>query len=77
LYEDDNRLPQKGERVDSINYYAKYLTILNEKVQEKQDEMLILARVGDSRRRASEWITHSLGLNLDKVSERNSMYVFP
>lgn len=62
LFENDPRLPQRGERVDSIQYYTKYLAILNEKVAEKQQDKMLLARKGDNSRRASEWISNSLGL---------------
>jgi hypothetical protein len=62
LLETDPRLPQRGEKVDSIQYYTKYLEILNEKVSETQQAKMILARKGDNIRRASEWITNSLGL---------------
>ncbi|KAI2511217.1 Cytosolic domain of 10TM putative phosphate transporter [Fragilaria crotonensis] len=62
LLEDDPRLPPRGEKVDSIQYYTKYLTILNENVAEKQREKMKLASTGENSRRASEWISHSLGL---------------
>lgn len=62
LLEDDPRLPPRGEKVDSIQYYTKYLTILNENVAKLQREKMKLASAGESSRRASEWISHSLGL---------------
>jgi hypothetical protein len=69
LYDSDPRLPQNGERVDSINYYTKYLQILNERVAEGQQDKMRLAQKGDTSRRASEWITHSLGITGNSQSE--------
>lgn len=68
LLDQDARLPSRGERVDSINYYTKYLQILNERVAEKQQDKMTLARKGDNSRRASEWISHSLGLSQQDVT---------
>ena len=62
LLENDPRLPPRGETVDSIQYYAKYLTILNENVADLQREKMKLASAGETSRRASEWISNSLGL---------------
>jgi hypothetical protein len=62
LMEQDPRLQQTGEKVDSIQYYTKYLVILNEKVAEMQQDKITLAKKGDNSRRASEWISTSLGM---------------
>lgn len=71
LYEDDPRLPTSGERTDSINYYTKYLDILNQKISEIQKEKMMLANRGEfiQSRKASEWISHSLGITHNTVDE--------
>lgn len=71
LYEDDPRLPQSGERTDSINYYTKYLEILNGKILEIQEEKMLLASRGEfiQTRKASEWISHSLGIKHSTMEE--------
>jgi len=61
LYENDPRLAQPGEKADSINYYSKYLDVLNEKLGEQRREKLKLAELGEKSPRASQWI-ESLGL---------------
>lgn len=68
LYEADNRLPQVGERVDSINYFTRYLAILNEEVSILQTHKLDLALRGEDTRRASEWISQTLGLGSQRSS---------
>lgn len=66
LLENDPRLEQSGERVDSINYFTRYLNLLNEKVRQVQSEKKQLAKAGDTRMRASEWLANSLGLASDR-----------
>lgn len=68
LLESDTRLAQPGERVDSINYFTKYLSILNERVNEMQVEKQQLAKAGDTQMRASEWLVQSLGLSDRKLN---------
>jgi hypothetical protein len=62
--ENDSRLPQKGEKVDSISYYSRELTVMNEKVARMQHEKIELALKGNDSVRASQWISHAI----DRVS---------
>mmetsp|Transcript_23134 Transcript_23134/g.34161 ORF Transcript_23134/g.34161 Transcript_23134/m.34161 type:complete len:893 (-) Transcript_23134:388-3066(-) len=73
LYEDDPRLPNSGERTDSINYYTKYLDVLNQKILEIQKEKMMLANRGEfiQSRKASEWISHSLGITQSFVDDED------
>lgn len=70
LHDEDERLPAVGEKVDSVQYYSTYLDILNEKVAAMRQGKLDLAERGNDTKRASEWISQSLGLgssqSLDK-----------
>jgi hypothetical protein len=56
--------PTKGERVDSINYYQRRLTVLNDKLARMQHEKMELAARGNDQVRASQWISHAI----DRVS---------
>eukprot|EP00985_Skeletonema_marinoi_P023778 scaffold16004_cov202-Skeletonema_marinoi.AAC.2 len=62
--ESDSRLPQKGEKVDSINYYSRELTVMNEKMARMQHDKIELAMKGNDSVRASQWIAHAV----DRVS---------
>eukprot|EP00986_Skeletonema_menzelii_P004681 scaffold1625_cov144-Skeletonema_menzelii.AAC.10 len=62
--ESDSRLPQKGERVDSINYYSRELTVMNEKMARMQHDKIELAQKGNDSVRASQWISRAI----DRVS---------
>jgi hypothetical protein len=62
--ESDSRLPQKGEKVDSINYYSRELTVMNEKMARMQHDKIELALKGNDSVRASQWISHAI----DRVS---------
>ena len=70
--ENDTRLAQTGERVDSINYFSKYMSLLNERVREVQIEKQQLAKAGDTSVRASEWLTESLGLS-DRIRKADEL----
>ena len=59
-----DRLPRRGENVDSINYYSRELTIMNERVARMQHEKIELAQKGNDSVRASQWISHAI----DRVS---------
>jgi len=74
LYEDDPRLPHPGERTDSINYYSKYLDVLNEKLGEFRREKLKLAEEGEKSPRASQWIG-SLGLRKPALEDCDALTV--
>ncbi|KAL7521067.1 hypothetical protein ACHAWX_005758 [Stephanocyclus meneghinianus] len=56
--------PKKGERVDSINYYSRKLTVINEKLARMQHEKIQLAQRGNDQVRASQWISDAI----DRVS---------
>jgi len=60
----NDRLPQRGEKVDSINYYQRELNIMNEKVARMQHDKIELAQKGNDSIRASQWISHAI----DRVS---------
>lgn len=68
LYDEDGMLPQRGEEVDSINYYTRYLAILNEKVSKMREEKIAIAQSGDGSLRASQWISHAIGLASDAAA---------
>jgi hypothetical protein len=59
-----DRLPRRGENVDSINYYSRELSIMNERVARMQHEKIELAQKGNDSVRASQWISHAI----DRVS---------
>ena len=70
--------PQKGERVDSITYYTDQLEMINNKVKNMQSEKKALAYSGDPSIRASQWISHMLGLAGDAAVTtlvRNECYL--
>eukprot|EP00804_Cyclotella_cryptica_P010295 CCRYP_012233-RB/>CCRYP_012233-RB protein AED:0.36 eAED:0.36 QI:398/1/1/1/0.85/0.87/8/444/916 len=52
--------PKKGERVDSINYYTRKLTVINEKLAKMQHEKIEFAQRGNDQVRAS-WISDAIG----------------
>lgn len=58
------RLPRRGENVDSINYYSRELSIMNERIARMQHEKIELAQKGNDSMRASQWISHAI----DRVS---------
>ncbi|EED91711.1 predicted protein [Thalassiosira pseudonana CCMP1335] len=43
----DNRMPQRGEKVDSINYYNRELAVIDEKLLKMQHEKIELAQKGN------------------------------
>jgi len=55
-----DRLPERGEMVDSINYYSRELSIMNERVARIQHEKIELAQQGNDTVRASQWISHAI-----------------
>eukprot|EP00581_Thalassiosira_minuscula_P017487 CAMPEP_0183711430 /NCGR_PEP_ID=MMETSP0737-20130205/6933_1 /TAXON_ID=385413 /ORGANISM="Thalassiosira miniscula, Strain CCMP1093" /LENGTH=1006 /DNA_ID=CAMNT_0025939935 /DNA_START=103 /DNA_END=3123 /DNA_ORIENTATION=+ len=59
-----DRMPERGEKVDSINYYSRELTVMNERVSRIQREKIELAQKGNDSIRASQWISHAI----DRVS---------
>ena len=60
----DSRLPRKGEKVDSISYYSRELTVMNEKMARLQQDKIELAMKGNDSVRASQWISRAI----DRVS---------
>ena len=58
MEEDESKSPQKGERVDSINYYRKMLDKLNDKIEVMQKEAKVVAEEENNLSSASEWIAH-------------------
>jgi hypothetical protein len=65
LYDEDGSLPKGGEKVESVKYFTRYLAILNDRVARMQAEKQGLASKGDHSIRASQWISHALGLASD------------
>ena len=59
-----DRLPERGEKVDSINYYSRELAVMNDRVARMQHEKIELAQKGNDSVRASQWISHAI----DRVS---------
>jgi hypothetical protein len=57
-------MPQRGEKVDSINYYNRELAVIDEKLLKMQHEKIELAQKGNDSVRASQWISHAI----DRVS---------
>lgn len=60
----EQHVAQRGEKVDSINYYRQELNVLNERVARMQHEKIELAQKGNDSVRASQWISHAI----DRVS---------
>ena len=58
------RLPARGEKVDSINYYSRELSVMNDRVARMQQDKIELAQKGNDTARASQWISHAI----DRVS---------
>ena len=50
--------------MDSISYYSRELSIMNDRVARMQHEKIQLARQGNDSVRASQWISHAI----DRVS---------
>lgn len=63
--EDDNRSPQRGERVDSMNYYTDQLVELNESMVEMQKEKKNLASQGNAYNDANPWISQMIDIASD------------
>lgn len=59
-----DNLPRRGETVDSINYYSRELSVLNERMARMQHGKIELAQRGNDSARASQWISHAI----DRVS---------
>jgi len=59
-----DRLPHRGEYVDSISYYRRQLGVMNDRVARMQHEKIVLAQTGNNTVRASQWISHAI----DRVS---------
>jgi hypothetical protein len=66
------RMAQPGEKVDSIDYYTRYLAILNDRVAKLQEQKIALATQGDNSVRATDWISHTLGLKGSSSISRES-----
>ena len=54
-------MPERGEKIDSINYYSRELTVMNERLTRMQYEKIELAQRGNDSARASEWISNAVG----------------
>jgi len=52
--------PQRGERVDSINYYNRQLALINDKLARMQHEKIELAQKGDKSFRPSQMISSAI-----------------
>ena len=67
--EDDDSVsslnPQRGERVDSINYYTTELNKLNEKLLNLQEIKKTMAEQGNDSVSATQWISNMLNLASD------------
>ncbi len=58
-YDDDElQSPQRGKRVDSINYYKNQLTELNNAIEFMQREKRRIVEEGNDRINATEWIAN-------------------
>jgi len=55
-----DRLPKRGETVNSINYYSRELSIMNERVARIQHKKNERAQQGNNTVRASQWISHAI-----------------
>ncbi|KAL7533875.1 hypothetical protein ACHAXR_005499 [Thalassiosira sp. AJA248-18] len=64
VHSDRSDQPERGEKVDSINYYNRELSIIIERVARMQHDKIELAQRGNDSIRASQWISHQI----DKVS---------
>ncbi len=63
--EDDGKSPQRGERIDSINYYSKKLDELNAKVEAMQKEQKAIADAQEQRHTStsvSDWIGNAIAI---------------
>jgi hypothetical protein len=58
LEEDERKSPQRGNRVDSINYYTNQLSNMNEAVSFMQREKRKLVEEGNDRISATDWIAN-------------------
>ena len=68
-YEKGDEVFEKGERVDSIEYYTRDLARMNEKVAQLQQEMVDVASRGDDNIYATDWfgriVQHAFAGRLD------------
>lgn len=69
----DFRSPQRGERVDSSNYYRKMLDELNETVERLQEEKKRQAEEGNDSMRASEWLSRMISMASDAAAQTLTM----
>lgn len=74
--EDESVSPQRGNRVDSINYYRNQLTELNNAVEAMQKEKKSEAEEGNDRVNATEWISNIFRMTSDdNERHRNGLIV--
>jgi len=70
--DDDSFAPtedmKRGDRVDSINYYTKILSILNEKFRVLQEEKKTLAEIGNDSVSATQWLSHMWSMASDAAA---------
>ena len=62
--DEDGEVLRRGEKVDSINYYTRELSVMNERMSRMQHDKIELAQKGNDNVRASQWISHAI----DRVS---------
>mmetsp|Transcript_12989 Transcript_12989/g.30705 ORF Transcript_12989/g.30705 Transcript_12989/m.30705 type:complete len:949 (+) Transcript_12989:219-3065(+) len=62
--DEDGEVLRRGEKVDSINYYTRELSLMNERMSRMQHDKIELAQKGNDTVRASQWISHAI----DRVS---------
>lgn len=67
--------PQRGERVDSINYYNRQLALINDKLARMQHEKIELAQKGDKSFRPSQMISSAIERVTD-VAEMTFVRIF-
>ncbi len=72
MEDDDYSSPQRGTRVDSINYYKNQLDDLNCKVEIMQQEKRRVMEEGNDRVSASEWISNIYRMTSGAVRKRSS-----
>ena len=65
--EDDSRSPQRGERVDSMNYYTSQLVSLNETMEEMQREEIKEAMEGNT---STPWLSQMIETASDAATSR-------
>jgi len=68
-YEKGDEVFERGERVDSIEYYTRELATMNEKVLQLQQEMTDIASQGNDNTYATDWfgriVQHAFAAPLD------------